>query len=153
MPVQLNPSAGAKLYVSATAPATPNEAGFAALTWVQVKGLDQLGEFGKSYEVGTFDSLDEGRLKYRSILDEGDIDASPADLPADPGQIIVKAAADAPRGGVGEVISFRAEAENGAGVYGRCIVATWKRQFGGATGIVLRRMVAPIVAGSTVEFS
>lgn len=152
MPVQLNPSAGAKLYVSAAAPATQTEAGYQALTWVQVKGLDQLGEFGKSYEVGTFDSLDEGRLKYRSILDEGEIDATPADLPADPGQIIVKAAADAPRGSAGEIISFRAEAENGVGVYGRCMVSVWRRQFGGATGIVLRRMVAPIVAGSTLEY-
>lgn len=152
MPIQLNPSAGAKLFVSATAPASNDETGYAALTWTAVSGLDQLGEFGKMYEVGTFDSLDEGRIKYRSILDEGEIDATPADQPADPGQVIVKAAADAARGSAGEIISFRAEAENGVGVYGRCIVSTWRRQFGGASGVILRRMVAPIVSGSTVEY-
>lgn len=152
MAIQLTPSAGAKLYVSAAAPATNDAAGYSALTWTQVKGLDQLGEFGRAYEVGTFDSLDEGRIKYRSILDEGEIDATPADLPDDPGQVIVAAAANAARGSAGEVISFRAEAESGAGVYGQCMVSTWKRQFGGATGIVLRRMIAPIVAGTTVEY-
>jgi hypothetical protein len=153
MVIALRPSAGTKVYASEAAPLTIDAAGFTALTWTEVKGFDQVGEIGESDEVGNFDSLTEGRIKYRSISDPGQMDAAPADLPADPGQIILKAAKDAAKGGVGEVISFKVEDEAGYGTYARVMVSKWTRQYGGATDVQLRNVTMPIVAGTIVEYS
>lgn len=146
------PSSGSQLYVSAAAPATVDEAGYAALTWTEVAGFDNLGEIGDEYEVGTFDSLTEGRIKYRSILDAGQIDATPLDAPDDPGQIILKAAFGAAKGSAAETISIKIEDESGVGTYARAIVSTWKRLYGGAADLQLRKCAMPIVAGTVVEY-
>ena len=44
-------SAGTKLYVSASLPATYNSAGFGALTWTEVGEITDFGEWGKEYTV------------------------------------------------------------------------------------------------------
>ncbi len=153
MVIALRPSAGTKVYVCEDAPATIDPTGFAALIWTEAKGFDQVGEIGDSDEVGNFDSLTEGRIKYRSISDPGQMDAAPADLPADPGQIILKAAKDAAKGSAAEVISFKVEDEAGYGTYARIMVSKWSRQYGGATDVQLRNAIMPIVAGTIVEYS
>lgn len=151
MPIQLSPTSGAKVYASAAAPASIDEAGYTALTWTQVKGFSTVGEIGDQMEVGNFDSLDEGRLKYRSISDPGQLDASMADLPADAGQVILKAAFDAGRGSAGEIVSLHVEDASGKGTYMRVMVAGWRRVYGGATDIQMRNAVLPIVVGTVVE--
>ncbi len=153
MPLTPRPTSGATMSVSAAVPATITEAGYTALTWTPVAGFDNMGEIGDEYEVGTFDSITEGRIKYRSILDAGQIDASPLDQPADPGQVILKAAFDAAKGSAAETISIRIEDESGTGTYARAIVSTWRRVYGGAGDLQLRRAVLPIVPGSVVEYS
>src|SRR6476661_3645798 len=130
MPTTLRPSAGTVVSVSAAAPATTDAAGYAALTWTAVGGFSEIGEVGDNIEVGNFDALVEGRIKYRSIADPGQLEASMADMPADAGQIILKAAFAAARGAAGETISLKVQDSSGKGTYMRVIVASWVRVYG-----------------------
>lgn len=152
MPIQLNPTAGAKVYVSAAAPATTNTAGYAALTWTQVKGFSNIGGIGNAQAVQSFSSLDEGIIKYRGEDDPGQMDVSMADLPADAGQVLLKAANAAGRGSAGEVISFKVEDGATKGTYARVLVAGWRRTYGGSNDVQMREATLPIIAGSIVEY-
>jgi hypothetical protein len=152
MPITLRPTAGTKVYVSAGTPGTINAAGYAALTWTEVQGFSNVGEIGDMMDVGNFDSLTEGRIKYRSISDPGQLDASMADMPSDAGQIILKTAFAAGRGAAGETISLRIEDASGKGTYARVQVAGWRRVFGGAADVQMRNATLPIIAGTIVEY-
>lgn len=151
MPIQLNPTAGTTVRVSTATPATFTEAGYAALSWVEVNGFSNAGEIGDTQEVQNFDSLKDGRIKYRGIADPGQIDAAMADLPADPGQVILKAAFAAGRGSAGELISIHIEGPDGTGTYAQTMVAGWRRVYGGANDIQMRNATLPIIAGTVVE--
>lgn len=152
MPITLRPTAGTTVHVSTATPATVTVAGYGALTWTEVQGFANIGSVGDTMEVGNFDSLTEGRLKYRSISDPGQIDASMADLPADAGQVILKAAFAAGRGSAGETISLRIQDGASRGTYMRVLVAGWQRTYGGAKDVQMRTAALPIVAGTVVEF-
>lgn len=152
MPITLRPTAGTTVYASAGVPATYDAAGYAAKTWTEVKGFSNVGEVGDEMEMGTFDSLKDGRLKFRTIADPGDLDASMADLPADPGQIILKTAFSAARGSAAETISLRVEDASGKGTNMTVKVRGWRRVYGGATDVQLRNAPMPIDAGSVVEY-
>ncbi len=152
MPITLRPTAGTRVYASAGTPATINAAGYAALTWTEVQGFSNVGEIGDSMEVGNYDSLVDGRIKFRSISDPGELAASMADLPADAGQIILKTAFAAARGAAGETISLRIEDATGKGTYARGMVASWRRVYGGAADVQIRSATMPIVAGTIVEY-
>lgn len=152
MPVTPRSTAGTQVYVSAAAPATTDAAGYGALTWTEIEGFDNIGAIGTVDEVGNFDSIKDGRIKYRSISDPGQFEGSPLDLPADAGQIILAAAKAAANGSAAETISLQIEDEAGYGTYARIMVSTWQRNYGGATDVITRVFVAPIVAGSIVEY-
>ena len=152
MPITLRPSAGTTVFVSAASPATYDAAGYAALTWTEVKGFATIGDIGNAREVGNFDSLTEGRLKYRNINDPGQIDATMADIPTDAGQILLKAAFDAASGTATETISVRITAPDTKGTYCECLVASWVRAWGGAADLQMRNATMPIIAGTIVEF-
>lgn len=143
---------GTRVYVSASAPATFDEAGFAALTWTEAEGFDSIGTVGNNDTVQSFNSLADGILKYRGTRDPGEFTTNPADIPDDPGQIIMKAANDAARGSAGERISLRVEEENGIGVYCQVMVAGFARTWGGGDDLVVRNVVMPVMAGTIVEF-
>lgn len=53
----LSTAAGTKLYYSATLPATYDEAGYAALTWLELADVSSIGEIGKEYAIVTFKAL------------------------------------------------------------------------------------------------
>lgn len=152
MPTTLRPTAGTKVYASTGTPATINTAGYAALTWTEVQGFSSIGEIGNSREVGTFDSLVDGRMKYRTLQDPGEIDAAMADMPADAGQTILRNAYDAALGGAAETISVRVEDSTGKGTYARAIVSSWRRAYGGATDVQMRMANLPLIAGTLVEY-
>lgn len=151
MPITLRPSAGTVVSVSAASPATYDAAGYAALTWTEVKGFATLGEVGNAREVQNFDSLTEGRIKYRGIVDPGEIDATMADLPADPGQVLLKAAYDAASGTAAETISVKMADTAGKITYAECLVASWRRTYGGANDVQMRNATMPIIAGTIIE--
>ncbi len=152
MAITLRPSAGVKMYVSTGVPATINAAGYAALTWTEVEGATNGGEIGDQMEVQNFDSLAEGRLKYRGISDPGQIDLSLADMPTQAGQVIMRNAFVAARGSAGETISVRIEDATTRGTYCRAMVAGWRRVYGGANDVQMRSAMMPLIAGTIVEF-
>lgn len=89
-----NSNAASKLYVCATAQSVGlNLAGFNALTWVEVKGLGNLGETGKSTNILTYPTWsDSVTQKAKGLTDAGSPTVECARIPTDPGQIILRTA-------------------------------------------------------------
>lgn len=88
-------SAGTRVYISATLPATYNEAGYEALTWTAIGNIESVGDYGATFDAVTFDPLDTGvRMKAKGVKDNGDITLPFAYDSADAGVVILKAASD-----------------------------------------------------------
>lgn len=88
-------SAGTKLSICAAAPATYDDTGFAALTWVEVGEISDLGEFGRQYALVSYNLLGDRRtVKRKGSYNDGTIAAQMARVPTDAGQAIVTAALD-----------------------------------------------------------
>lgn len=86
--------AGSKLYVSTAAPATDNAAGFAALTWVEVGSVTNVGSVkGREYSMSTLSTVGDAqdREKKGSFkLPNAEFEC--AWIEDDAGQIIIEAA-------------------------------------------------------------
>jgi len=88
-------SAGTKLYVSASAPATYNTAGFGALSWTEVGEITDFGEWGKEYNLVTHNPVGSRQtVKRRGSYNNGAATLSMARVPSDAGQTLLIAAAD-----------------------------------------------------------
>ena len=86
-------SAGTKLYTTASAPATYNQAGFAALTWTEVGEIVNLGDFGRTYNVVNHINLGSRKtVKLKGSYNEGNLDLQLARAPGDAGQAKLVAA-------------------------------------------------------------
>lgn len=91
-----NTNAGRKFYVCSTP--KPNDlslAEFAALTWVQVKGVGNLGETGSTTNILNYDTWDdEVTQKSKGMTNAGDPELEVRSDPNDAGQAIMLAGAD-----------------------------------------------------------
>lgn len=88
-------SAGTKLYVSASAPATYNSAGFGALSWTEVGEITDFGEWGKEYTVVNHNPVGNRQtVKRKGSYNNGAATLSMARVPSDAGQAILIAASD-----------------------------------------------------------
>ena len=86
-------SAGTKLLISASAPATYNTAGFTALTWTEIGEVSEMGEFGRQYNLVTFNTLGDRRtVKRKGSYNDGTIACQMARVPDDAGQTILTTA-------------------------------------------------------------
>ena len=88
-------SAGTTFSVVASGlqPATYNAAGYAALTWVPVGEVTDLGEFGRKYNLVTHNPLgNRSTQKFKGSFNEGSITLQVGLQTDDAGQIILKAA-------------------------------------------------------------
>jgi hypothetical protein len=89
---------GAKYYIGGTTAIDyTTDAGaiaaFEALTWVEIKEVEDGGEFGDESADVTFQSLGDGRVRHlKGARDAGTIALVVGDDPLDPGQIAVRAA-------------------------------------------------------------
>lgn len=95
-------NSGAKFYIgvdSVTNMAKPqatdlDAAGFAALTWLEVKAVGSVGETGTQTNIVSYDTLGtDVTLKGKGISNGGDPEIEVARIPTDPGQIQMRAAA------------------------------------------------------------
>lgn len=88
-------SAGTKLYVSASAPATYNSAGFGALSWTEVGEITDFGEWGKEYNLVTHNPVGSRQtIKRKGSYNNGAATLSMARVPSDAGQTLLIAASD-----------------------------------------------------------
>lgn len=86
-------SAGTKLFISSAAPATYNQTGFAALVWTEIGEVSEMGEFGRQYNLVTFNTLGDRRtVKRKGSYNDGTIACQMARVPDDAGQTILTTA-------------------------------------------------------------
>lgn len=88
-------SAGTTFSISASLPATYDATGYQALTFTLVGEVSELGEFGREYNLVTFNPLgDRGTVKRKGSYNDGTISVQMARVPSDAGQTILVAAVD-----------------------------------------------------------
>jgi len=88
-------SAGTKLNVSASAPATYDAAGYAALTWTsnEVGEVVNMGEFGSQFSLITQELLNSRIVKkFKGNINYGALQLELGRAPGDAGQVILLAA-------------------------------------------------------------
>jgi hypothetical protein len=104
---------GKTIFVSAAAPATNNAAGFAALTWTKVNGLQSAPQLGVSHANIDVPDLQTGFVSGVKGAGTGnDSTAAFRMVPADAGQVIVRTAANA--GGDAGTLSIKIVKGSGA---------------------------------------
>ncbi|MCI2243781.1 hypothetical protein L3067_04060 [Xanthomonas sp. PPL568] len=115
-------NSGSKLYICATPQNSDlTQTQFAALTWVRVSKVGNVGERGTSTNVVSWDSWDtQVTSKGKGITNAGDPQVEVAELLADPGQIAMRAAG-AP--GVADNYAFKIERPDGSLEFLRGLVA------------------------------
>lgn len=91
----INTNAGRKLYVCATPqPTALDAAGYAALTWVLVGGVGNLGETGSKTNILNYETWDDDTIdKAKGLTDAGSPDLEVRRDYDDAGQVILLAAA------------------------------------------------------------
>lgn len=105
---------GKAIFVSAAAPATNTAAGFAALTWTKVNGLQTAPQVGVTHANIDVPDLESGFVAGVKGAGTGnDSTATFRLIAADAGQVIVRTAANA--NGAGAVLSIRVARGTGAG--------------------------------------
>lgn len=87
-------AAGSTLAISAAAPATQDAAGYAALTYTTVGGVEKLGTIGASFAKVEFQPLNGPKEKLKGSADYGSLQPSMAHNETDAGQILLRTAAD-----------------------------------------------------------
>ena len=87
-------AAGSTLAISVATPATQDAAGYAALTYTEVGGVDKIGAFGASFAKVEFQPLKGAKQKYKGSADYGAVQPSYAIDSADAGQGLMQTAAD-----------------------------------------------------------
>lgn len=87
-------AAGSALALCASLPATHDAAGFGALTFLEVGGVDKIGTFGATPGKVTFQPLKGPVQKYKGPVDYGALSVSMAHDDDDAGQALLRVAAD-----------------------------------------------------------
>lgn len=97
LPAYANTNAGSKVYVCAEPQQADLDAtAYAALTWVELKGVGSFGETGTTTNILNYDTWGtEVTQKAKGISDAGSPDIEVERIPTDPGQIIMRTAANA----------------------------------------------------------
>jgi len=117
-------SAGSTLHVvaSGTKPATYDASGYAALTWVAVGEVVDLGEFGREYNLVTHNPIgNRSTQKFKGSFSEGQISLQLGLQTDDAGQIILKAASLSDLS-----FSFKVTTQNGDVYYFQAMCMSFK---------------------------
>lgn len=138
-------SAGTTLGISASAPATFDAAGYAALTFTNVAEITDLGEFGREYALITHNPIgSRGTVKKKGSFNEGTMALQLALDNEDAGQVLMKAAAlsDAD-------YSFMITMQNGDKSYFQAQVMNFKTNLGQVDSITAASVNLEITTSST----
>lgn len=111
-------SAGSSIAISASAPATFNEAGYAALTYADIGEVSNMGEFSRVYQLVTWNPLStRGTKKMKGSFNDGAMTLQLGLDNTDAGQAIAKAALDDD-----EPYSFEVTLQDGSVYYFQALV-------------------------------
>ncbi|MBH3440537.1 phage tail tube protein [Pseudomonas luteola] len=146
MPSGAFTSAGTTLAVAAALPATQDAAGYAALTWVLVGDVTDIGEFGKSYDLVTHNPLAErATYKRKGNYNNGNLAVQMARVPTDGGQTILIDAVDDD-----DSYPFRVVLQNGTTQYFSGQVMSYTTNVGNG-GQITAAAVSIEIDGDVVE--
>lgn len=84
--------AGTALAISAGIPATQNEAGYSALTYTEIGGIEKIGSIGAVTNKVEFQPLRGAKQKHKGSTDYGSLQPSIAHDKADAGQTLLRTA-------------------------------------------------------------
>lgn len=140
MSSQISAANGAKFYIGPAADNPPVDGPSAAsLTYVQVKKVETLGDFGDTAQGVTFTALDDQRVeKTKGARDAGDMTLTVGFIAGDQGQAAMDAAEATASNYVFKLVA-NDEPINGTAptttyLYG--LVSSNKRQYGAANNVV-----------------
>lgn len=137
-------SVGTIVSVSATAPATYDATGFAALTWSACGELSDLPAFGAEAALATHTPLGTGIVaKRRGSLNYGSVTLAMASSFADTGQGVLKTAGEAPAGSDAQV-SVKVALVTGEIQYFTAQVMSYKTNVGNADAITMAEVTLEI---------
>lgn len=137
-------SVGTVVSVSANAPATYNQTGFAALTWSACGELSELPAFGAEAALATHTPLATGIVaKRRGSLNYGSVALTMAVSDDDTGQTVLQDAAEAAAGTDAQV-SVKVELVNGEVQYFTAQVMSYKVNVGNADAITMAEVTLEI---------
>tara|TARA_R110002167_G_C12653248_1_gene649320 strand:- start:340 stop:786 length:447 start_codon:yes stop_codon:yes gene_type:complete len=133
MTVQTN--AGTAISVSIAAPATHDDAGFAALTYTLIGEIVTTGTKGPSVALVTHSPLDKRAIqKYKGTVNYGTYSMGLGLDIADAGQVLLKAGADGAQ--IDVVHSFKEVKQNGDIEYYRAVIMSFDRAGGGNDAVL-----------------
>lgn len=137
-------SAGTTLKVSASAPATFNSTGYAALTFTAVGEITDLGEFGREYALVTHNPVGtRGTQKFKGSFNEGTMNLSLGLDTDDAGQVLMKAASLADT-----AYSFEVVTQNGDKYYFQAMVMSFKVGVGSVDSITTSSVTLELTTSS-----
>ncbi len=120
-----------KIFLAAAAPATYNAAGYAALTWIEIGEVTDIGENGPESSQIDHAPLSSGvKIKRKGIRDYGNIPLQMALVPGDEGQqemILAEASQDA--------WSIKMVYQDETIDYTRALVMSFKKNIGNSESI------------------
>ncbi|OWK32297.1 hypothetical protein [Sphingomonas mucosissima] len=126
-------AAGTTLAISAALPASQNVAGYAALSFTEINGLDKIGTFGSTPSKVTFTPLKGATQKHKGSVDYGALGPTMAHDEDDAGQALLRTAADDQLG----EYSFRVAYPDGAKRYFQGKVFGYQEAVEGAENMLM----------------
>ncbi|SEQ60524.1 hypothetical protein [Sphingobium sp. YR768] len=134
-------AAGSTIAFSAAAPATFDAAGYGALTFTEVGGVESIGTLGASTGKVDFQPLKGPREKHKGSTDYGSLQPSIALDDADAGQTLMKTAAEPDNNAL---YSTRVIYPSGAKRFFQSRVFGWPEDVGGADSILMAKPTVEI---------
>lgn len=155
MAEKLYTGTGEKIYISATLPATKDQAGFEAVSWTKIADIESRTAIGKTYTQISFTAMDERFARmFKGDFSHETVDyvmgLNSAAGQSDPGQEILRAARDSD-----DDFSFKIEYLDNPGGTSNTIryyegkVMSWKEQ--GDRASVGKANISTGVSGEVIE--
>jgi hypothetical protein len=107
-------AAGSTLAISAGAPATQDAAGYAALTFTDIGGIEKIGTIGAAFAKVEFQPLNGPKEKLKGSADYGSLQPSLAHSETDAGQVLLRTSAN---NTTNTLYSFKATYQDGSKRY------------------------------------
>ena len=135
-------AAGTTIAISAATPATQDAAGYAALTFTEISGVEQIGTIGATTNKVEFQPLKGPKEKHKGSTDYGSLQPAIAHDESDAGQILLRTSAEPNNN---DLYSFAVTLPNGDKRYFRGRTFGYPENIGNADSVVM--------ANPTIEIS